>query len=229
MCRDDVAVRRSVRRVRRDWREGGRAVGVVQDMGCVGEVRHRYGSAAVGLTRGRFGDGRDVGRDERKRGVAAVVDVGSEDHKVRVMAELRIVGNVGAGRARVTAPAACEVGWIRGLRPTKQEIGVRQIRIEGDRSVQPPVPLGVPLDLGITGGQAGGRTCEGPEVGRAHQCEIAPVIHTDQLIDHLHVSGGTDRPRGVGGCRLESLVGGGQAGTVQPVERRRRVGGGCLG
>src|SRR5258708_22319076 len=38
--------------------------------------------------------------------------------------------------------------------------------------------------------------------------------------------GGADRPRRVGRCRLESLVGGGQAGTVETVEQRGGAGGG---
>src|SRR5258708_29425713 len=157
-------------------------------MGCVSEMCRLNRPAARGLSRGWFGNRPDVGRDEGDGRFAAVVNVVSESYEVRVVTELRIVRDVAAGRACVPAPAACEIAWIRGLRPTKEEVGIREIRVEGDRTIEPAVALRVPLDLGITGRQGGGRAGKGPEVGRAQQGEIAAVVHPDQLIDKFDVS-----------------------------------------
>ena len=191
-------------------------------MGGVAEVSRRHRPAARGLGGGWFGNGPDVSGDERKRSFGAVIDIGPDDHEVRVVAELRVVGDVGPDRSRITTPATCEVTRIRRLRPSEKEVVVGQAGIEGDRRIEPAVALRVPLDLGITGREAGWHRGEGPEVGRAQEGQVAPVVHPDHLIHKLQVPGGADGARGIGWCRLVSLVRGGKSWTVQPVVKRGR-------
>ena len=229
VCGDDVTVCRGVGGVRRNRRESSRAVGVFQDVRRVTEEGGGHRPAAGGLAGGWFGHGPDVGRDEGKRRLAAVVDIRSDHHKVRVVTKLWVVRDVAAGRGCVTAPAPCQVARVRGFRPSEKQVVVRQRRVEGDRRVEPAVALWIPLDLRVAGRQAGRHGREGPKVGRAQQGQVAPIVDGDDLIDELHVAGGADRPGGVGRRGLVSLVRGGQPGAVEPVVEGRRRGGGRRG
>ncbi len=219
MRRDDVAVRERVGGVRRHRREGRRAVGVLQDVRRVGEMRGRHRAAACGYASRRFGDRPDVRGDKRKPRLTSVVLVVSEGHEVGVVAELRVVGDDRAGRARVPAPTVRQVARVGRLRPAEQQVVVGEVPVEGDRAVEPPVAQGIPLDLRVTREQAGRHGREGGEVGRAELVEVVLVIDPDQVVDELQVVIGADRTRGVRRRRLVSLVGSRQAGAVQPVEK----------
>ena len=114
------------------------------------------------------------------------------------MTEFWIVLEVAACGAPVTAPAAYEIAWIRGLRPPKKEVIVA--RSESDRTVKPAVGLRVPLNLWITGREAGWHSGKGPEIGHAQAGKIGAVVHAYELVDHFHVTRGANRPGGVGRC-----------------------------
>ena len=199
-------------------------------------MRRRHRAAARGHARRRLGDRPDVRGDKWKPRFASVVLVVAERHEVRIVAQLRVVGDDRAGRARVPAPPVRQVARVGRLGPAEQQVVVGEVPVERDRAVEPAIAQWIPLDLRVARIEPGRHGGEGCEVGRAQLAQVGLVIDPHEVVHEFQVASGADRAGGVGRRRLISLVGGRQAGAVQPVVEgcgrrhgRRRRGGEVLG